>query len=370
MADTALAPMEVAPRAGRVRQRLEEAGCEALLVTNLVNVRYLTGFSGSAGLLLVLPDELVLVTDGRYQFQSAEQLRAAGVEARIEIGNLAGQQKAMAEAARGLTHLGLEAAHVSWARQRAFASEWFADTELVPTEGVVEGLRRVKDEGEIARLVRAAAIADEALAQVRPQLRDRPSERDVALELDYRMRRLGAEAPSFDTIVASGPNGAKPHASPSDRPIDPGELVVIDFGALFDGYHSDMTRTFCVGEPADPVQKRMVEVVARSQAAGVAAVTAGRACAEVDQACRELIAEAGWADAFLHSTGHGVGLDIHEAPAVAATSTDTLEARAVVTVEPGVYLPEHGGVRIEDSVVVTDGGCRLITTSPKDLIVT
>ena len=193
---------------------------------------------------VVAPDELVLATDGRYQFQSAEQLRAAGVEATIEIGNLAGQQKALAEAGRSLRRLGLEAAHVSWARQRAFASEWFSDAELVPTEGVVEGLRRVKDAGEIARLALAAAIADEALAAVRPQLRERPSERDVALELDYRMRRLGAEGPSFDTIVASGPNGAKPHARPSDRAIGGGELVVIDFGALVDGYHSDMTRSF------------------------------------------------------------------------------------------------------------------------------
>jgi Xaa-Pro aminopeptidase len=367
---TALPAMDVAPRVGRVRERLAEAGCEALLVTNLVNVRYLTGFTGSAGLLLVLPDELVLATDGRYQFQSAEQLAAAGVEARIEIGNMAGQQKAMAEAGGAVRRLGLEAAHVSWARQRAFASEWFPDAELVPTEGVVEVLRRVKDQGEIARLELAARIADEALAGVKPQLRGRPSEADVALELDHRMRRLGAEGPSFDTIVASGPNGAKPHARPSGRPIGEGELVVIDFGALVDGYHSDMTRTLCVGEPANPVLRRMVDVVGTSQAAGVAAVAAGRPCAEVDRACREVIAEAGWAEAFLHSTGHGVGLDIHEAPTVAATSTDTLEERAVVTVEPGVYLPEHGGVRIEDSVVVIDGGCRLLTTFPKDLIVT
>ncbi|HMC52829.1 MAG TPA: aminopeptidase P family protein [Acidimicrobiales bacterium] len=368
--EAGLPAMEVAPRLGLVRERLEDAGCEALLVTSLVNVRYLSGFSGSAGLLLVLPDETVLVTDGRYKFQSAEQLNAADVEARIEVGNLSRQKEAMADAARGVRRLGLEAAHVSWARQRTFASEWFAEAELVPTEGIVEGLRRVKDQGEIARLALAARIADRALAAVRPRLREAPTEREVALELDYQMRRLGAEGPSFDTIVASGPNGAKPHASPSDRAVAEGELVVIDFGALVDGYHSDMTRTFCVGEPATSVLRRMVEVVTRSQAAGVAAVAVGRRCAEVDQACRDVIAEAGWAEAFLHSTGHGVGLDIHEAPTVAATSTDTLEDRAVVTVEPGVYLPEHGGVRIEDSVVVTDGGCRALTTSPKDLIVT
>ena len=364
-----LAPMDVAGRLPRLRERLDEAGCDALLVTNLANVRYLTGFTGSAALLLVLPDELVLGTDGRYQFQSAEQLATAGVEARIEIGNVAGQRDALSASARPVARLGLEAASVTWARQRTFAAEWFPDAELVPTDGVVEELRRVKDDGEVARLAAAAAVADQALAEVRHLLKEGITESDFALALDSAIRRLGASGNSFETIVASGPNGAKPHARPTDRRIEEGELIVLDFGAMVDGYCSDMTRTLCVGPPRSEVLVHMVEVVAASQAAGVAAVRAGQRAVDVDATCREVIAAAGWADAFLHSTGHGVGLDIHEAPSVSAVSGDTLASGYVVTVEPGVYLPEHGGVRIEDTVVVTEDGCRPLTLAPKDLII-
>ncbi|HEX9969024.1 MAG TPA: Xaa-Pro peptidase family protein [Acidimicrobiales bacterium] len=360
--------METSARADRLRAAFGQAGCDGLLVTTLTNIRYLTGFTGSAALLLVLPDELVFVTDGRYGGQAAEQLSAAGVEARIEVGMVKVQQERVSAAAAPLARLGLEAGNVTWARQRAMAAEWFPDAELVPTEGLVEALRQVKDDGEIARMEAAAGIADEALAQAKHLLLDGPSERDFAIELDFRMRRLGATGPSFETIVASGPNGAKPHARPGDRRIAPGELVVLDFGAMVDGYCSDMTRTVCVGEPAGEVARRMYDVVIESQARGAEAVRPGVAGSDVDRTCREVIAEAGWADAFLHSTGHGVGLDIHEAPWVASTAGASLVAGNVVTVEPGVYLPEHGGVRIEDTLVVTSDGRRPLTRSPKDLI--
>jgi Xaa-Pro aminopeptidase len=361
--------MDVAGRLPRLRASLDGAGCDGLLVTNLTNIRYLTGFTGSAGLLLVLPDDLVLITDGRYKTQSAEQLAASGVEARVEIGTLPAQKEATAKAAAGVERLGLEATNVTWARQRSFATDWFPAAELVPTEGLVETLRRVKDEGEQARIAEAARIADDALAAVRPMLATGVTEVEFAQALDFEIRRLGASGNSFETIVASGPNGAKPHARPSSRRIQAGELVVLDFGAKFDGYCSDMTRTVCVGEPADKTLVRMVDVVAESQRAGVAAVRAGATGKDVDAACRTVIAEAGWADAFLHGTGHGVGLDIHEAPAVATTSTDTLAVGHVVTVEPGVYLPEHGGVRIEDSLVVTETGSRPLTHTSKELSV-
>ncbi len=354
--------MDVAARVGRVRAALPDAGCDALLVTELANIRYLTGFTGSAALLVLLPDELVFVTDGRYRDQSAEELATAGVEARREVTPGPGQREVLEATTRDVSKLGLEAAHVSWAAARSYGDA--LASELVPTEDLVEALRAVKDVGEVARIEAASSIADAALAEVRTRLAEGPTEREFQFELDAAMRAGGADDLSFETIVASGPNGAKPHARPGHRRIEDGDLVVLDFGALVDGYHSDMTRTVLVGD-ASTTQTRMLDVVRRSQAAGVAAVRPGVDCAEVDRACRDVIAEAGWADAFLHGTGHGVGLDIHEAPRVAANAAGTLAVGHVVTVEPGVYLPEHGGVRIEDTVVVTPDGCRPLTAAPK-----
>ncbi len=362
-----LPPMDVAGRTTRLLALLDGAGCDVLLVTNLVDVRYLTGFTGSAGVLVVTPGGSTLVSDGRYRAQAAEQVAASGAPAVVGISpTQAGQRRLVTDAVGSASRIGLQAAHVSWAAQRSHAAECSPHAALVPTEGLLEGLRAVKDEGELARLRAAAAIADAALAATRPLLARRPTERAFSLALDQEVRRLGADDVSFETIVGSGPNGAKPHARPSGRVVEQGDLVVIDFGALVDGYHSDMTRTLGVGEPT-PTQRRMLDVVLASQAAGVAAVAPGVACSEIDRACRDVIAEAGWGDAFLHGTGHGVGLDIHEGPPVSATSAATLVAGHVVTVEPGVYLPEHGGVRIEDTVIVTQGGSRPITLAPKTI---
>ena len=365
----ALPPMAVGDRLGRLRDRLDDAGCQALLVTELANIRYLSGFTGSAALLLVLPDETLFVSDGRYGEQASAQLRAAGVEARIEIGGAQAQRDVVVGAVQQtkppIDRIGLEAGNITWATQRTWSVDWFAGYELVPTEGLVEELRLVKDDGEIARLEAASAIADAALGTVRHRLLDGPTEDELALELDTEMRRLGAEGVSFETIVAAGPNGAMPHHHPGSRPVAEGDLVVIDFGALVEGYHSDMTRTSMVGEPTE-TQQRMLDVVAEAQQAGVDAVADGVDAKAVDEACRSVIDAAGWADAFSHGTGHGVGLYIHEEPRVAQTATATLAAGHVVTVEPGVYLPEHGGVRIEDTVVVTESGCRTITLAPKD----
>ena len=363
--------MELSARLPRLREALvaharSSVPVDALLVTSLTNIRYLTGFTGSAGMLFVLPGRNVLLTDGRYATQAAEQLASAGVEAEIEIAGAAVQAEKAREITADSGALALEAAHVSWARKRTFAETWFPGTELVPTTGLVETLRRVKDAGEVARIAEACRIADAALHNLRDRLAAAPTESEFGRELDFEMRRLGAAGPSFETIVAAGANAAKPHHRPGDGRIIPNAPVVIDFGALVDGYCSDMTRTVWTGQLDDPTMRRAVEVVLESQAAGVAAVRPGVAASEVDRACREVIAEAGWGDAFVHGTGHGVGLDIHEAPSVAATSTDTLEPGHVVTVEPGVYLPGLGGVRIEDTVVVTETGCRPLTSTPKD----
>ncbi len=359
-----LAPMDITGRLGRLRAVMSAAGHEALLVTSLENLRYLTGFTGSAGMLLVREDTGVLYTDGRYRDQAAEQMAAAGVEAALVVDRPAGQLEALVKAASSLGQLALEAAHLNWARAR-FLAERFAGVELLASTGLVEQLRVVKDEGEVARLEAACQIADVALAQTKELLRGRCTEAAFAAELDHEMRRRGASAPSFETIVASGPNSALPHARPSERTISPGELIVIDFGATVDGYHSDMTRTVCVGEPSDELGA-LIEAVLTAQRAGVRAVAAGERGVEVDRVCRESLSEAGYGEAFSHSTGHGVGLQVHEAPAVSQESTDILPAGSVVTVEPGAYLHERGGARIEDTVVVTDRGARILTKSTKD----
>jgi Xaa-Pro aminopeptidase len=361
--------MDVAGRLDRLRPLIDEAGADALLVTTLPNIRYLTGFSGSAALLLATADETLLVTDGRYRTQAAEQLDGAGVARSVEIvigGAQAQRDAIVALATRAGARLGLEAENVTWGSQRRWAAA-MASSELIATAGVVEGLRLVKDPGEVARMTTAAAIADAALGEVVELLGQGRSEVEVALALDTAMRRLGSQDRAFETIVASGPNAAKPHARPSERRIEAGDPVVIDFGATYDGYRSDMTRTFCVGgDPAGELA-RVFAVVGEAQAAGVAAVASGVATGEIDKACRDRIAEAGWAEAFEHGTGHGVGLDIHEAPSVAAGSTAILTPGVVVTVEPGIYLAGVGGVRIEDTVVVTDHGCRPLTEFTKDI---
>ncbi len=385
--DGELAPLEVPGRLGRLRALLADAGDEGrpvggLLVTTPANIRWLTGFSGSAGLLLVTPDRAVLTSDGRYRTQSSEQLAQSGVDSDVEvvIGGVQAQREALRAGAEGVADLGLEADQVTWSGQRSW-TEVFAPSPLVPTRGLVERLRVVKDPGEVARMERAAAIADEALAAVLPLLAAVASsaggpdsggglsESRFAAALDHAMRERGAEDRAFETIVASGENSAKPHARPGGRTIRPGDPVVVDFGAMFEGYRSDMTRTFCVGGPPSGRLATVFDVVAESQRLGVAQVEPGVSAGSVDRACREAIAASGWADRFEHGTGHGVGLDIHEGPSVGPGSTAILAPGTVVTVEPGVYLPGTGGVRIEDTLVVTEHGSRSLTRFPKEVAV-
>jgi len=363
-----LPPMDVASRLPRLAGRLGELGCDGLLVTKLTNIQYLTGFTGSVGLLMVLADESLLVSDGRYRTQSAEQVRAAGVPVRIEIGRPAAQLESIEKVAKGLPRLGLEADDITWGAQLRLGRILGQVTKVVAVTKAVETLRIVKDEGELARIERAADIADVALAQVKEMLRESPTEQEFAIALDFEMRRRGADAVAFETIVASGPNGALPHAQPSERRIEPGELVVIDFGAMVKGYRSDMTRTLCVGEARSEELRRILEAVVSAQRAGVRAVRAGVSGREVDAACRESLQVAGLGETFVHGTGHGVGLEVHEAPSVSQDSADILEEGAVVTVEPGAYLYPIGGARIEDTLVVTGGGARLLTKSTKDYV--
>ncbi|MDZ4825462.1 MAG: aminopeptidase P family protein [Actinomycetota bacterium] len=362
-----LAPLDIKARLPRLRSRLEHDELPAILVTKLANVRYLTGFTGSAGMLLVTASDALFVTDGRYRTQSAEQITGAQVAARIEIGaTMAAQRAFVAAAVAGFSKVGLEEHSVTGAERRDFVSV-FSGLDVVAAGTQVEDLRRVKDAGEVARVRAACAIADDAFQSLLAQLGTGITEKEFALALEFAMRERGASGNSFDPIIASGPNGAMPHARPSDRVIGRNELIVCDFGCIVDGYCSDMTRTVSVGDPG-PDARRLYDVVLESQAAGRAVVAPDVACATVDKASRDVIDDAGWAELFSHSTGHGVGLEIHEAPRVASTARDTLLVGDVVTVEPGVYLPGVGGVRIEDTLVVTVAGAEPLTLTPKELV--
>ena len=367
-ATSALPPILVRGRLDRLRAAFDQHEVEALVVTTLPNIRYLTGFSGSAGVLAVTRDAALLTTDGRYRTQSAEQLDRAGAAKQVDIaiGPVSAQRRAAQDLLHGQTRIGLEADNITWSGQRAWA-ELLDSDHLVATTSMVEALREVKDPAEIARMERAAAIADAALFEVLPLMGQGVTEEHFALELDTAMRRGGAESTAFDTIVAAGENSAKPHHHPGGRSIDRGDPVVVDFGATFEGYRSDMTRTFCVGEDPEGELARIFEVVRTSQAAGARAVRPGISAKEVDDVCRQIITEAGWADRFEHGTGHGVGLDIHEAPTVSQLGTAILAPGFVVTVEPGVYVPGHGGVRVEDTLVVTEDGARPLTRFTKDI---
>ncbi len=353
-------------RRAALRTSLQEHGVDALLVVDLLNLRYLTGFTGSNGALLVHAEDerrSVFCTDGRYQEQSARQVP--------ELERVIDRASALALAARagGFARVGYESQHVTVDSLDALADA--ADgAELVRAPNLVERLRLVKDDTEVEALRMACAAADRALADLVEHggLRPERTEREVARELESRMLDHGAAGPAFQSIVAAGPNSAVPHHRPTDAVLRAGDFVKLDFGALVDGYHSDMTRTVVLGAPAD-WQVEVYERVVESQAAGRAALRPGAHVRDVDAAARSVIEAAGRGEEFLHGLGHGVGLEIHEAPSLAKTGEGTLSAGMAVTVEPGVYLSGRGGVRIEDTLVVRDEGPELLTLTTKQLMV-
>jgi len=350
-------------RRDTIRARLGELGADAILVTKLVNVRYLTGFTGSNGQLLVGDPYDLFLTDGRYEEQAARQCTGIAL-APYSSGRPLSDVLRPALAERHIERLALEAHHVTLQQARVFR-ERLPGIALVETTAVVEKLRIRKSEPELEALRRAAAIGDAAFAALQEQLHDGMTEIDTAAELDDTMRRAGSERLSFDSIVAFGENAAEPHHQPGTRRLKRGDLVKLDFGATWGGYHSDMTRTIAFGKPSNDA-KHIHRIVYESQRAGVAAVRAGATCSDVDGAARSVVARTG--HDFGHGTGHGVGLEVHEAPSVRKESDEVLEPGMVVTVEPGIYLPGFGGVRIEDTVVVTDDGCEILTRSSRELI--
>ena len=355
-----------ARRLERLRARLEEHGLDAVLITNAENRRYLSGFSGSAGTLLITPAEAVIATDFRYYEQAEQQapeyrlFRVGGPMAEWFHEFLAGL---------GGKKLGFEAADVTYDGYRAYVKAIDKlpagdRPKLTATTGLVEGLRVVKDAEELTALQRAIDLGDAAMAHVQRLVEPGWTEKRVAWEIERYIREHGGDALSFPTIVAGGPHAALAHAQPRDRALQAGEMVVIDMGCQVDGYMSDLTRTIFLGEPDDQF-RRIYDIVAAAQRTAIETIEAGMTGDQGHMLAQAVIEEAGYGDAFGHGLGHGIGLQVHEAPRVARTSPDVLRDGMVFSIEPGIYLSGWGGVRIEDLGVLENGKVRLLSHAPR-----
>ncbi|MDK8813240.1 X-Pro dipeptidase [Corynebacterium sp. HMSC06C06] len=359
----ALADTRFSNRRRKLAAELAGQRIDAVLVTHLTHVRYLSGFSGSNGGLFLRKDlSAIMATDGRYTTQIAEEVP----DLEAILGRAVGPE--LLKRVEGPLRVAFEADYVSVSQLEALKKAAPEDVVLVPISGVIEKIRLVKDPVELERLEQIAALANEALEGLvaAGEIAVGRTERQIAADLEYRMRQLGSERVSFDTIVASGPNSAKPHHGADDRALESGDLVTIDFGAHLRGFNSDCTRTFAVGEPNE-FSREIYDVVLRAQLAGVKAAVPGAKLFDVDAACRDIIEEAGYGEYFVHSTGHGIGLDVHEGPSAAKTGTGELAEGMTLTIEPGIYVPGKGGVRIEDTLIITGGAPKIITAFPKEL---
>ena len=350
-------------RRERLARGLRRRKMDSLLISSVNNVRYLSGFSGDDSFLLLTRYRSILITDGRYATQAAEEMD--GVDVRVRKGGIIAESARLARRL-GLRRLGFEARAMLVAQYSLLTRELGGKCEAVATEGVVEALRECKSREEVKAIRRAIAVAEAAIGEVAPKIRVGVSERALAAELDAAMRRLGADGPAFQTICAAGKRAALPHAHPTDRKIAEGEPVLFDWGARLDLYNSDLTRVFFVSRiPAR--WRRLYEAVLEAQLRAIRAVRAGRTTGEVDAAARRSLRKRRCARYFSHGLGHGVGLDVHEAPALRDGGSKPLASGMVVTVEPGVYLPGIGGIRIEDMVLVQPQGCRVLTDVPKSI---
>lgn len=351
-------------RLRRVRDRLHESRLDSLLVSHLPNIRWLTGFTGSSAFLLVEPGSATLITDFRYRTQASEEVGDAVSVSITDSDLFAELARRLEEGASG-PRVGFED-HSLTVRDRRALGESCGGVMWEPADPMVGELRAAKDSGEIESISRAVEVAESALGDLLGTIREGISERELAAELVYRLRLAGSESMPFDPIVASGPRSALPHAHPGDRLLREGDLLLLDFGARVDGYCSDMTRMFVLGPPTD-WQVNIHGVVIRAVERAIAATEAGVMARDVDRAARDVIVEAGFGDRFGHGTGHGVGLEVHERPSVNGRSQDTLEPGNVVTIEPAVYLPGRGGVRLEEVVVASEGDRTVLTGFPLDL---
>ncbi len=350
-------------RLTRLRSMLQQEGIDGLLLTNSYNRTYMTGFTGTAGGVLLSAERALFITDFRYVEQAQKQ--AVGYEIVQHTGPIT-EEVAKRAKELGITKLGFEQDTLTYSEYRMYGDK--AEAELVPVSGLVEKLRLIKTDAEIKILKEAAQIADAAFTHILSFIRPGVSELAVSNELEFFMRRQGAVSSSFDIIVASGHRSALPHGVASEKLIETGEFVTLDFGAYYKGYCSDITRTIAVGEPSQDL-KDIYDVVLEAQLRGLGGIRAGITGKEADALTRDYITEKGYGQYFGHSTGHGIGLEIHEGPGLSFRSDAVLEPGMAVTVEPGIYIAGLGGVRIEDDVIVTKEGNEILTHSPKELII-
>jgi Xaa-Pro aminopeptidase len=353
---------ECAQRRSALQSRLIREKFDALIVTAPANVRYLTGFTGSNGMLLILPGEAMLFTDPRYRIQAGQEVSC---RVRVAAGPLL-QQALMILRKRKSRRVAFERSRMSYEAYQSLKEGLPLKSSAEPVPGWIEQQRMVKSDAEISLIRNSVLTNSRAFDQAIGGLRAGMRERDLAADLDYRMRQLGADGAAFETIVATGPHTALPHARPGDAKLRPNSLLLVDMGASCQGYASDMTRTLFLGRP-DPKWKRAYAAVLEAQLAGIAAVKPGVTAGAVDRAARAVLRKHGLERAFVHSTGHGLGLEIHEPPRLGKKDRTELEPGMTVTIEPGVYLADSGGIRIEDTVVVTRNGCDVLTPTPKEI---
>ncbi|HJV45016.1 MAG TPA: Xaa-Pro peptidase family protein [Bacillota bacterium] len=347
-----------------LQAKLAEHNLDGILLTSPYNRRYISGFTGSAGYLLITQTQAILITDFRYTEQAAQQ--APGFEIIRHNGPIV-QEVLHKIKELSLRKIGFEKQFVTYSLFEEL-NDTDSQIEWVGVQGIIEELRMIKNIVEQELIKEACKIADKAFEHIITFIKPGVTEKEVALELEFAMRKLGADSVSFDTIVASGYRSALPHGVASNKMIQSGELVTLDFGAYYKGYVSDMTRTVAVGEPSDQL-KEIYHIVQKAQLAGVSNIKAGIKGKDADALTRDIIIEAGYGEYFGHSTGHGIGLEVHEGPGLSSKSDVILRSGMVVTVEPGIYISQLGGVRIEDDVIITENGCEIITHSPKDLII-
>jgi Xaa-Pro aminopeptidase len=351
-------------RVDKLREAMKKEAVDGFLITSPYNLRYLTNFTGTTGLAVITTDKAFFVTDFRYTEQAAEQ--AQGFEIVKNSGPIFEEVAKICQKEE-INALAFEESFVSFSEYTVL-EDLIEESALVPVSGMIETLREVKDEAEIALIQQACHIADQGFEHILKMVRPGMTEIEVANQLDFFMRSLGATSVSFDTIVASGLRSAMPHGVASEKVIEQGDLITLDFGCYYQGYVSDMTRTFAVGDPGEKL-KEIYQIVLEAQEKVLAVAKPGMTGIELDAIARNHIASFGYGEAFGHSTGHGIGLEIHEGPNVSFRAEKAFVPGNVITDEPGIYLPGIGGVRIEDDLLITESGNQVLTHSPKELII-